>query len=34
MVITATELKSNMGRYLDAVFEDDVFITKKWEGGC
>jgi antitoxin (DNA-binding transcriptional repressor) of toxin-antitoxin stability system len=28
MVITATELKSNMGRYLDAVFEDDVYVTK------
>ena len=28
MVITATELKSNIGRYLNAVSEDDVFITK------
>jgi antitoxin (DNA-binding transcriptional repressor) of toxin-antitoxin stability system len=28
MVITATELKSNMGQYLNAVSENDVFITK------
>jgi antitoxin (DNA-binding transcriptional repressor) of toxin-antitoxin stability system len=28
MVITATELKANIGRYLNAVSEDDVFITK------
>jgi antitoxin (DNA-binding transcriptional repressor) of toxin-antitoxin stability system len=28
MVITATELKSNIGYYLNAVSEDDVFITK------
>jgi antitoxin (DNA-binding transcriptional repressor) of toxin-antitoxin stability system len=28
MVITATELKANIGHYLNAVSEDDVFITK------
>jgi antitoxin (DNA-binding transcriptional repressor) of toxin-antitoxin stability system len=28
MVITATELKSNIGHYLNVVSEDDVFITK------
>ena len=28
MVVTATELKANMGYYLNAVSKDDVFITK------
>ncbi|MFP3089363.1 type II toxin-antitoxin system prevent-host-death family antitoxin [Treponema sp. TIM-1] len=28
MVITATELKTNIGRYLNVASEDDVFITK------
>ena len=28
MVITATELKANVGRYLDAVSENEVYITK------
>jgi prevent-host-death family protein len=28
MVVTATELKSNMGYYLNAVSRDDVFISK------
>ena len=28
MVVTATELKTNMGHYLNAVCEDDVFITR------
>jgi prevent-host-death family protein len=28
MVITATELKANIGHYLDAVSQDEVFITK------
>ena len=28
MVITATELKANIGHYLNAVSDDDVFITK------
>ena len=28
MVITATELKANIGHYLSAASEDDVFITK------
>ena len=28
MVITATELKANIGHYLSAVSRDDVFITK------
>ena len=28
MIITATELKTNMGYYLNAVSEKEVFITK------
>jgi antitoxin (DNA-binding transcriptional repressor) of toxin-antitoxin stability system len=28
MVITATELKANIGYYLDTVSHDDVFITR------
>jgi prevent-host-death family protein len=28
MVITATELKTNAGHYLDAASQDEVFITK------
>jgi hypothetical protein len=28
MIVTATELKSNMGYYLNLISEDDVFITK------
>ncbi|MDR0596073.1 MAG: type II toxin-antitoxin system Phd/YefM family antitoxin [Clostridiales Family XIII bacterium] len=28
MVITATELKSNMGRYLSLVASEDIIITK------
>jgi antitoxin (DNA-binding transcriptional repressor) of toxin-antitoxin stability system len=28
MVVTATELKANIGHYLDAVAQDEVFITK------
>jgi prevent-host-death family protein len=28
MVVTATELKVNMGHYLNIISEDDVFITK------
>ena len=28
MVITSTELKTNIGHYLDAAAEDEVFITK------
>ena len=28
MVVTATEFKANMGHYLNAVSEDEVFITK------
>ena len=28
MVITATELKANIGHYLKAVSKDEVFITK------
>lgn len=28
MVVTATELKANMGHYLDLISEDDVFITR------
>ena len=29
MIITATELKTNMGRYLDAAETEDVFVTRK-----
>jgi prevent-host-death family protein len=28
MIVTATELKTNIGRYLDAVAEDEVLITE------
>ena len=28
MIITATELKENIGHYLNTVSEDEVFITK------
>ena len=28
MTVTATEFKTNLGKYLDAVAEEDVFITK------
>ena len=28
MIITATELKTNMSRYLKVISEDDVLITK------
>ncbi|MDR0283643.1 MAG: type II toxin-antitoxin system Phd/YefM family antitoxin [Propionibacteriaceae bacterium] len=28
-VITATEFKTNLGRYLDAVASEDVFITRQ-----
>ena len=28
MVITATEFKMNMGKYLDYVQKEDIFITK------
>jgi len=28
MIITATELKEKMGHYLNAVSEEEVFITK------
>jgi antitoxin (DNA-binding transcriptional repressor) of toxin-antitoxin stability system len=28
MVVTATELKANMGQYLDTVAEDDIDITR------
>jgi prevent-host-death family protein len=28
MVINATELKANIGHYLNAVSEDDVYITR------
>ena len=28
MVVTATELKANIGHYLNAVCDEDVFITK------
>ena len=28
MVVTATQFKSNMGHYLEAVSNDDFFITK------
>ena len=28
MIVTATELKTNIGHYLDAVAEDEVLITE------
>lgn len=28
MVITATEFKTNLGKYLDMVSQDDIFITR------
>jgi prevent-host-death family protein len=28
MVITATELKANIGHYLDTISHDEVFITR------
>jgi prevent-host-death family protein len=28
MIITATEFKSNLGRYLDLVGEEDIVITR------
>ena len=28
MTITATELKTNLGKYLDLVFTEDILITK------
>lgn len=28
MIITATELKQNLGKYLDLAEKEDVFITK------
>jgi len=28
MVVTATKFKANIGRYLDTVSEDEVYITK------
>jgi antitoxin (DNA-binding transcriptional repressor) of toxin-antitoxin stability system len=29
MLITATELKANIGRYLDAADREDVFVSRK-----
>jgi antitoxin (DNA-binding transcriptional repressor) of toxin-antitoxin stability system len=29
MVITATELKANLGRYLDAAKREDIFVTRR-----
>ena len=29
MIITATELKTNIGRYLDAAGKEDVFVSRK-----
>ena len=28
MIITATELKTNLGKYLDMIVEEDILITK------
>ena len=28
MVVTATELKTNFGKYLDLIAQEDIFITK------
>jgi antitoxin (DNA-binding transcriptional repressor) of toxin-antitoxin stability system len=29
MVITATELKANIGMYLDSAASEDIFVTRK-----
>jgi hypothetical protein len=29
MLITATELKANIGRYLDTAVREDVFVSRK-----
>jgi antitoxin (DNA-binding transcriptional repressor) of toxin-antitoxin stability system len=29
MLITATELKANIGRYLDTASDEDVFVSRK-----
>ncbi|MDR0434332.1 MAG: type II toxin-antitoxin system prevent-host-death family antitoxin [Gracilibacteraceae bacterium] len=29
MLITATELKANMGRYLDVASDEDIFVSRK-----
>jgi antitoxin (DNA-binding transcriptional repressor) of toxin-antitoxin stability system len=29
MLITATELKANIGQYLDSANEEDIFISRK-----
>lgn len=29
MLVTATKLKSNIGRYLDAASTEDVFVSRK-----
>jgi antitoxin (DNA-binding transcriptional repressor) of toxin-antitoxin stability system len=29
MIITATELKANIGRYLDTASAEDVFVSRK-----
>ena len=29
MLITATELKTNLGKYLDTANDEDVFVTRK-----
>jgi antitoxin (DNA-binding transcriptional repressor) of toxin-antitoxin stability system len=29
MLITATELKANIGRYLDTVGSEDIFVSRK-----
>ncbi len=34
MIITATELKMNLGKYLMLAETEDIFITKKRKGHC
>ncbi|MCL2110898.1 MAG: type II toxin-antitoxin system prevent-host-death family antitoxin [Clostridiales bacterium] len=29
MLITASELKGNIGKYLDTAYHEDVFVTRK-----
>lgn len=29
MLISATEFKSNMGKYLDTAIDEDIFVTRK-----
>ena len=30
MIVTATEFKTNFGKYLDMLTKEDIFITPQW----